>query len=126
MYAYIIMENHVHLIAQAENLSKEIGNFKSWTARTIIDWLRANQAQGTLKQLAFHKLRHKTDQYHQFWQEGSHPKLIQGEAMMRQKIEYIHHNPVKRGYVDLPVHWRYSSARNYMGVEGLIEVTTAW
>jgi hypothetical protein len=33
--------------------------------------------------------------------------------MMRQKIQYIHDNPVKRGYVDLSEHWRYSSYRNY-------------
>ena len=36
---------------------------------------------------------------------------------MHQKIEYIHHNPVKRGYVDLAEYWRYSSARNYLGGE---------
>lgn len=46
--------------------------------------------------------------------------------MMRQKIEYIHNNPVKRGYVDKPTDWRYSSARNYAGMEGLIPVTTKW
>jgi hypothetical protein len=33
---------------------------------------------------------------------------------------------VKRGYIDDPVHWRYSSARNYAGMEGLIEVFTEW
>jgi len=52
--------------------------------------------------------------------------LIQGEAMMQQKIEYIHHNPVKRGYVDDPLHWRYSCARNYAGLEGLSAVEQAW
>ena len=46
--------------------------------------------------------------------------------MLRQKIAYIHNNPVNRGYVDAPVHWRYSSARNYAGLEGLIEVVDAW
>jgi len=46
--------------------------------------------------------------------------------MMRQKLDYIHHNPVKCGYVDQPEHWRYSSARNYAGQEGLIEVMRAW
>jgi len=46
--------------------------------------------------------------------------------MMVQKIEYIHNNPVRRGYVDEPQHWRYSSASNYAGTGGLIEVTTEW
>ncbi len=61
-----------------------------------------------------------------FWQEGSHPQLIDGEAMLRQKLEYIHQNPVKRGYVDEAVHWRWSSARSYAGGEGLVEVFTGW
>lgn len=43
--------------------------------------------------------------------------------MMEQEIEYIHNNPVKRGYVDEPAYWRYSSARNYAGLPGLIDVT---
>ena len=46
--------------------------------------------------------------------------------MLVQKLEYIHGNPVRRGYVDDPVHWRYSSARNYAGLEGLIEVERDW
>ena len=45
---------------------------------------------------------------------------------MRQKIEYIHFNPVKRGYVDEPEHWRYSSARDYAGIAGLPEVCNTW
>ncbi len=41
---------------------------------------------------------------------------------MRQKLEYIHQNPVKRGYVDVAEHWRYSSARRYAGEEGLTAI----
>jgi len=126
LYAYVILENHGHLVAEADDLSKEMGDFKSWTARAIIDWLEARQAENVLDQLAAWKLPHKKDREYQLWQEGSHPQLIQGEAMMRQKIEYIHNNPVQRGYVDKPTDWRYSSARNYAGMEGLIPVTTKW
>jgi len=126
LYAYVIMENYVHLIAAADDLSKEIGDFKSFTARQIVDWLQAREAQRVLGQLAREKLAHKTDRMYQVWQEGSHPEMIQGEAMMRQKITYVHENPVKRGYVDEAVHWRYSSARNYAGLPGLIEVTCDW
>jgi steroid 5-alpha reductase family enzyme len=49
--------------------------------------------------------------------------MIASEAMLRQKVEYIHQNPVKRGYVDDPAHWRYSSYRNYLGEAGLLPVT---
>ena len=41
---------------------------------------------------------------------------------MVQKIEYIHSNPVKRGYVDKAEHWRYSSARDYLGKISLLPV----
>ena len=47
--------------------------------------------------------------------------LEPGDALGRV-CHYIHLNPVKRGYVDRAEHWRYSSARNYAGAEGLIEV----
>ena len=40
LHGYVIMENHLHLIASAENLSKEITTFKSFTARSIIDTLK--------------------------------------------------------------------------------------
>jgi hypothetical protein len=43
--------------------------------------------------------------------------------MVSQKIEYIHANPVNAGFVDTPTDWRYSSAKNYEGIGGLIPVT---
>jgi putative transposase len=46
--------------------------------------------------------------------------------MLQQKMEYIHNNPIKRGYVDLAEHWRYSSARSYLGEAGLLEVYKDW
>ncbi len=72
------------------------------------------------------KLRHKTKSEYQVWQEGSKPKQITTSKMMLQKLEYIHNNPVKRGYVEIPHHWLYSSARNYEGLSNLMEVTTDW
>jgi hypothetical protein len=51
---------------------------------------------------------------------------MHNEEMMRQKIDYIHNNPVKRGYVDEAAHWRYSSARNYQGREGVLDVCRVW
>ena len=124
LYSYVVMENHCHFIASAENLTKEIGHFKSFTARSIIDWLRENQPQSYwLNRFKDAKLRHKTQQDYQLWQEGCHPQGIVSAEMLRQKLEYIHNNPVERGYVDDPAHWRYSSYRNYMGDEGVLPVT---
>jgi len=126
LYAFVIMENHLHLIASAVDLSKEMGNFKSFTARQIIDRYRTQGANAILQQLAWHKKPYKTDRQYQLWQEGSHPQRIQGIKMMQQKVAYIHNNPVKRGWVDDPTHWRYSSARNYADLPGLLMVETEW
>ncbi|OXA74201.1 hypothetical protein B0A56_12845, partial [Flavobacterium columnare NBRC 100251 = ATCC 23463] len=40
----------------------------------------------------------------------------------KQKLEYIHHNPVKDKIVDLPEDYYFSSARNYAGLENDLEV----
>jgi len=84
--------------------------------------MEENKINALLKHLRFYKLKHKMDRTYQLWQEGSHPEVIQGEKMMMQKLKYMHYNPVKRGYVDEPIHWRNSSARNYAEHEGLLEV----
>jgi REP element-mobilizing transposase RayT len=124
IFGYVIMENHLHWVARGKDLAQQVGRFKFYTARCIIDELEKRGFKTLLDELRYFKLRHKIDQTHQLWQEGSHPQQIQGDEMMLQKLEYMHNNPVRRGYVDDPVHWRYSSARDYFGKKGLIEVIT--
>ncbi len=126
IFGYVILENHLHLIASSPALAAAVKDSKSFTARQIIDLLERRSAEMLLKQLKFHKLAHKDDCDYQVWQEGSHPQQIDGDDMMWQKLEYIHNNPVERGYVDDPLHWRYSSARNYAGQAGLIDVVIDW
>ncbi len=126
LYGYVILENHLHWIAQAENLPKEIHRFKSYTAKMLIQYFEQHKVTKILKQFAFYKKKHKIDRNYQIWEEGNHPQLIQNDEMLIQKLDYIHQNPVKRGYVDDPVHWRYSSARNYAGNSGLIEIFKNW
>jgi putative transposase len=122
LHGYVLMEDHVHLVASSPDPVKEIGDFKSFTARRSIDWFLAHEREWVLRRLQFHKAPHKVGQQYQFWREGYHPQLVQGGAMLRQKLEYIHNNPVKRGYVDDQVHWRYSSARNYLGGDPVLPV----
>jgi len=126
LIGYVVMEDHVHFVAASRHLNREVGDFKSFTARAIVDRLEHRGARGLLDQLAAHKLDHKADRRYQVWQEGSHPQQIADEAMLRQKLEYVHANPVRRGYVDDPVHWRYSSARNYARGGGMVPVQTDW
>ena len=126
IHAYVILENHLHLVARSDDIAKDMARFKSYTARKIIDHLQEKKVTTILDQLAFYKKAHKVGKAFQLWQEGIAPKQIQSEAMMRERIDYIHHNPVKRGYVDTASHWRYSSARDYEGVAGLLKIEPVW
>lgn len=123
LYSYVIMENHIHLVVQSDELTKKIQTFKSWTARNIIETFKDNRNYHQLFKLKRARQRSHTGSTHQLWQQGFHPKQIISDKMMIQKIEYIHNNPVKRGFVDRPEEWRYSSARNYAGMKSLIPVT---
>jgi putative transposase len=70
---YVVLENHVHFIASAENLAKEVGDFTSYTARRAIDDLSERHVRTLLDGLEYHKARHKGDREFPLWQEGSHP-----------------------------------------------------
>ena len=48
------------------------------------------------------------------WQPGRHPEAIQGERVWRQKLDYLHDNPCRKGLARSPDHWRYSSAAWYL------------
>ncbi|HVL11887.1 MAG TPA: hypothetical protein VM529_04950 [Gemmata sp.] len=126
LFGYVVLENHLHFIAASEQLADEVGDFKSFTARKILDYLGSRGERTILRQLAAEKDPRRVDRRHQLWQEGSHPEQITSDEMMLQKLEYIHQNPVKRGYVEDPTHWRYSSARYYFGLPALLPVIIEW
>ena len=122
LHAYVLMEDHLHLIGSSSDFSAEMRKFKSFTARGIIKLLQEMGRVSWLEDFKVFRKAHKKDQRYQVWQEGFHPKAIMNEAMLLQKIEYVHNNPVRRGYVDCPEHWRYSSSRQYAGEEGLVPI----
>ena len=82
LYGYIIMENHVHLMASGHDLPKQIGTFTSFTARSIVDLLEDEGHVLILRQLSWYRKSHKTGQTYQVWQEGSHPEMIGNEEML--------------------------------------------
>ncbi|WP_150051974.1 REP-associated tyrosine transposase [Methylomonas rhizoryzae] len=126
IYGYVILENHMHLLIQTDDLANQLAHFKSYTARQLIDYFHGIKAERLLVQLTWFRKAHKTDRAYQLWEEGSHPQSIDNPEVLRQKLDYIHLNPAKRGYVDLPEHWRYSSARDYAGLAGLLPVYRDW
>ncbi|MBO6524825.1 MAG: transposase [Balneolaceae bacterium] len=123
LYGYVIMENHIHAVLESDDISRVIQSFKSYTAKKIIQSLEERERLLLLKRLRFNKKKHKIQSEYQVWQEGVHPKQIDSTKKMISCLEYIHYNPVKVGYIDDPVHWRYSSARKYQNLPGLIGIT---
>lgn len=122
VYGFVIMHNHIHFIAESGNISEDIRKFKSFTARETIRYLEFANRSVFLKRLKDGKRNHKKESTYQVWQEGSYPKQINTLKKMEVFMEYIHFNPVAAGFVNAPEHWRYSSATNYLGGEGLIPI----
>jgi putative transposase len=122
LHAYVILDNHLHLIASSNNLSHVMRDFKRHTAKEILAVAQEENKLWLLKQFQFLKGAYKTNSQHQVWQEGFPPQAIATEEMLIQKLEYVHYNPVKIGLVDRPEDWRYSSARNYYGGDRVLEI----
>lgn len=61
------------------------------------------------------------------WQDRYYDSNIRGEAERSRVIRYIHRNPVRRGLVDKPGQWPWSSYRHYQtGERGTIEIESDW
>ena len=114
IYGWVILDNHFHAVLSAPDLSAVLADLKRFTARCIIEQLETERREWLLRQLHLFKAAHKTASEHQVWQEGSHPQAIGSDATMLQKLDYLHANPVKRGLVAAPEHWRYCSAREWL------------
>ena len=67
-------------------------------------------------------LSNSNNQDFQFWQQDSHPIELWSDEVFYQKMDYIHMNPVVSGFVDQPEHWLYSSARDYAGTKGILDL----
>ncbi|MCR9131049.1 MAG: transposase [bacterium] len=123
LYGYVLMHNHLHLVIEADDVPNIIRRFKSFTARKIIDTLKAKNQLYYLRKLETRKHDHHKDSNYQVWQEGYHPKQIFTSEIMVQKLAYMHNNPVVAGFIDKPGDWRCSSARNYLGLKAVIPIT---
>ena len=123
------MSNHIHLIAQTEHksgLSSIIRDFKKFTSKEIINTILKNNTESRkkwmLKIFKHHGNLNTNNKKHQFWIQNNKPIELISPKWINQKINYIHLNPVKAGIVDNPEDYIYSSARNYINKEGLIDV----
>jgi REP element-mobilizing transposase RayT len=113
------MSTHVHAVLWPDeeiNLSDVIRDFKRYTSRKISQEAERQDRKEFI--LAFKTARNKNRAQdvstYQVWQEGSHPEAIFTEKFAKQKIDYIHLNPIRAGMVKAADEWHYSSARAYI------------
>jgi len=58
----------------------------------------------------------------QLWQQDNHPIELFDQKILHQKLDYIHNNPVASGVVENSEEYLYSSAKDYYGLKGLLEI----
>ncbi len=128
VYGYVIMTNHIHCIWQAKdgNLSDIIRDFKKYTSSKIIKTLNSNEEsrKDWLKMIfEYHAKFNDNNSDHQVWQNGNHLMELFSPKFLMQKLDYIHLNPVRAGWVNEPEDYIYSSASNYKNNVGIMDVT---
>ena len=124
VYGYCIMSSHIHLIVRAgenELLENVLRDFKRYSSKCFHDLLKSEYTNyESRKRWLLKLMQDKDSSKFQFWQQGNHPIELWSDEVFYQKMDYIHLNPVAAGLVDQPEEWRYSSARDYGGKQGLI------
>lgn len=125
--AYVIMSNHIHLIAQSKQdcLSATIRDLKSFSTKEIISTIeseRESRKEWLNYMFAYHAKRTNQNKDFKLWQSGNHPEVITGHDFMMTKLDYIHQNPVRADIVAEAEQYLYSSASNYSTGKGLIEI----
>jgi len=118
---YVVMPEHVHLlmsVPERGTLARAIQMLKQITAHELLacaPLLRSLRRAG------------EPGERHPFWLARYHDFNVWSNQKRVQKLKYMHRNPVKRGLVENPGDWEWSSFRHYMtGVEGVVEIESHW
>jgi len=121
--AYVIMPTHLHAILfdadfDARRPSQTITALRKYTGRRVCDYCTAHVPvfDRVLREAA------GADRERQFWQPSCHPEAIYTQRFCRQKVDYLHDNPCRKGLVRQADHWRYSSAAYWMSGSAESEV----
>ena len=123
------MSNHLHLIVEANdgyNLSDILRDFKKFTSKAIVKEIKDNPVESRkkwmLSEFEFAGRYKSNIKNHKFWQDGNEAKEIHATPFLEQKLDYIHENPVVAEIVENDSEYLYSSAKNYAGKQGLIDI----
>ncbi|WP_293783502.1 transposase [uncultured Pedobacter sp.] len=129
LYAYCIMTNHIHLIigTKKETLSGIVRDFKSFTSRHIRKAIKNSNTESRklwmLEMMKKSGSKNERNKDFQFWQQHNHPIELDNNVILDQRLNYIHQNPVKAGYVENEEDWLNSSAGDYHQIrKGQVEV----
>ena len=134
LYAWVLMSNHAHILAQSSvnDLSGLVRDFKKHTSKAIVDYIQTERESRREWMLnIFSNAASKTNRNkdYQVWTHENHAEQVFTDSFLKEKLEYIHNNPVRAGIVEKSEHYIYSSAKNYAGEKGLLELeilTTKW
>jgi len=123
------MSNHVHLIIERRTVALEdvMRDLKRHTSKAILKEIEENPQESRKAWMLwmFERAGKKNinNSKFQFWQQHNQPIELTTEAFaIDSSIDYIHNNPVTAGFVDCPEHYRYSSAVDFAGGKGLVNV----
>ena len=127
--AWCIMTSHVHMIVGSDGsmlLGDIIRDLKSYTSRHIRKAIEDNQSESRREWLLgtmgyYGKWNRKNNDF-QFWQQHYHPIELSDNKIIDQRLGYVHQNPVVAGFVNEAADWVYSSAKDYEGRKGMIEI----
>jgi REP element-mobilizing transposase RayT len=128
IYAYCIMTSHVHLIFRAKdaNPGDILIDFKSFTSKqfqkNIEENVQESRKEWLLWMMEKAGSQNSNIKKRQFWQQHNKPIELWSSEVIDQKVNYIHMNPVVSGFVSEPEHWKYSSAIDYSGGKGPLEI----
>ena len=122
---YVLMPNHFHGIIyhvqfDSDELVKTITSFRKYTGSNIVTFFKDSNQNDIIDRLSDHTRR---DRRIEFWQPGWQAEGISSESFFQQKLNYMHQNPVRKGWVDAPQEWKYSSAGFWLdGEEGVLPI----
>ena len=128
LHAFVIMSNHIHLIASTTSpfkLSDFVRDFKAFTYREMIKIILSEEESRRhwmLHQFKYYGNRNSNNENYQIWIQDNHPIELLSEEVFYTKLNYIHQNPVRAGYVEDEKHYIYSSASNYAQEKGIIDI----
>lgn len=129
IYAWVLMSNHLHMIVSAgaeTTVSDILRDFKKFTSKRILAELEVDPQESRrewmLDRYRFAAASDKKITNYRFWQDGYHPMLLYSHDFFLQKLNYIHQNPVRQEIVARQEEYLYSSAIDYAGGKGMLEV----